>query len=421
MKLLTQVNRSDEYAQIVAKRPLSTREQLLKQIVLRIAEENISRERIKHTETKGNLNMAEQQTKFALFAGSTGQALGSGINFLFTPFAEMPELYFGKNHPKKELEQAVQTNRDSASTNEISTSGKCDVAHDSSAKKNDSKLEMFIAGLPKWIQACLLFTKDRLTGLSPMTTAVLFVLGISVAIMHGEYSRTNLENSYKLAQDDIKKYKADAEKLPQIEAQLEKLNTDYKSLQISQLGIEDQSSELRQTLSEKTQQLKQLEEKHLAEIDSLREAHKSELTNLRGALEEETLKKITKLEQDNLQLENDLKKQREEANDNYKSLQDTKRDLGIAQSTISQKIELIESLRTDTTSKDKRIRELAQYEDNFIRLSSFTRDVLGLVKDNLINSSTRYITNNRTEFKEKYRLLYGQSEELFEFTGLRKF
>lgn len=412
-KLHTKVKRTLEFQHLIAKRALSTREHFLMQLILRVAEEDLGKERLNHSETMGQLAVAEQQTKFALILASAGRIVGNSVNFLCTPFSQMPDLYFRTNDTRK-LHKPV-------TSPEVPNNPNIEILGISDPEPTDkSRLHMFISGLPHWLQACFLFFKDRMAHLSPMTTTILFIVAITGAIYFGKYEKANIENSYALALNDIKKYKADANELPKVKKELQQKKTELSTLEITRNGLNDQITNLRQDLDSEKKEHQQTVKRHNQKLDEIRNSHSAELKTLRGDLQEETLKKITKLESENQKISKELDAANQQVATHFKDLQEAKRDLGIAEKELSLKEEKYSGLKSDHESQAKRIHELEDYENKFARLSGFTRDVLSLVKENLIDANTKYITNQRKNFKDKYKLLYSQSEDLFRTIGLRR-
>ena len=398
------VKRSAEYRKFVQKKELSHRETALMQLTLRIAEQELSKRRVLLAEKEGDLRVSEQQTKFALLLGGGQRFLATSGRFLITPFSEMPAVFSEES-----------TYLEGSSTKQNSS---VETKKGTQAPEDPSKIDLFVEGLPKWLQAALLFAKSRVARMSPMTVAVLFVLSIAASVYYGKHARANLEHSYDLLVKDIDRHKSEKERLQGAESENEQLKEQVLSLEAVKDGLNNQVRTLREDLQQASAHAKEKEEDSRKSLEERTASHEEELRQLRAGLEASTLSKIKSLETKQKERKEKISDLEEERDRISRERDKIKSELENVHVTLTHQSMIVTELNRQVNQLEVDSRHLHNLKNEYRSLSAFCRDLLGAVQINLLDSGTKYISRNRRTFRKTYSRLFSRDADHFRSLGL---
>jgi hypothetical protein len=407
------VENDDNYSTVKGRKKLSDREAALLNAAYVVAESELAKVKVRYEKKVGDHRVQKEKTKTAVLATLASSKIKGIAEFLVTPYID---------HAPRELTSDSKNKSGEIIEGEIIKERVNEIDDDEKNENSQiSKEREAVEAAPAWSKSIIFFIEHLFAKLSPLTTAIWFLLLVAAAGAAGWAQKTYLESNYdhlnktnerlekeleSLTDQKIKIESLEAEKLTN-EKLISGLNAEIETLKTSASDLE---VEIGKQATDFQNQLVDLQNKQAQTIVSFQENLDIASKNQIEALTESN--KRLELEAINLKVEIDQQKQL------ISALESTaKADL----ISIEKQSSTIEDLNGTVSLLNEQLTSANQASGQLSAVVAFTNSTIALVDEVLYKPrvTRSLVIERREDFTSGFEKLRKTSKNTLDLLGIR--
>lgn len=409
------VEKDANFLKIKGRKKLSDRESALLNAAFVVAESQLSKLKVKYEKSTADKRVEQERVKTATIATIAAIRIEGFGKWLNTPYIE----YFSNDHSSDNVTegQIIEQDRPIQLADHVKQSDK--LITDSSTGYSDRSVA---DALPGWSRPIVLFIEQTFARMTPLTTALWFLiitmafiaLGIAQkSYLEGSFEHLGDENERLLAQES--EFKENLEKLKIVEAQALQDKNMISSLRADNEEIRGEAEDAKTNLALKTKEFQlrfeTQESQHQNVINSLQE---NADVAIKSQLEALTATKL-RLQSENNSKNDQIDRLTEEADD-------FKQKYNKNEVTVKNQANTISDLNTSIENQELRLLSLQQERSQKNTLIAFNNSILELVNEVLYKRRYRRVNpyERKEDFTEGFNKLRRASKSTMDDLGIRK-
>ena len=385
------VEKDKNFSNIKGRKRLNDRESALLNAAYVVAEAELSKLKIKYEKKSGDHRVEQERTKTATIA-TMARIEGFG-KFLTTPYLE----YFPD---KEKLSEDIIIEGECNLTPNDSSGNPVENRTQSSSPMYSKSHNGVAESLPGWSKPVILFIEHTFARMTPLTTALWFMIFVAAAIGLGWAQKSYLESNYDfMAKENLRlkeeatKHSGNFEKYSLLEAESDKKNKIISGLKADNANLNGVNIKIKEENSYQSSKFQN-------ELLELQQQQQIAISKFQENTDAATKSQISALTEAKLRLEAENSIQ----NENYIKLKTKNESLLIETSDnkvlIGNQEKSITDLNNSAIQQQSQIRALQNVRSQKNTLVAFTNSILELVNEVLYEP--RYLRTNPYERKDDF-------------------
>lgn len=409
------VEKDTNFLKVKGRKKLSDRESALLNAAFVVAEAQLAKLKVKYEKKAGDQRVEQERVKTATIATMAAAKIEGFGKWLTTPYIE----YFP--HPQT-AENVIEGQIVDVSVSEQSTNNEVHAAELVGKNELDRNDRGVADALPGWSKPVVLFIEQTFAKMTPLTTALWFLIVVTAFVALGLAQKTYLESSYDhLGEQNKRLLAANSElneKLKQFDTFEAQASQDKKVISGLQADIERLKSEVQAA----DKQLTTRNEEYQQKLVELQTQQQQTIAKYQENTDAATKSQIEALSEAKLRLQNENASKENKisllAKENESLVRTKEENAGL----ILRQEKTIRDLNTSAAQQQKQLRSLQHVRGQKNTLVAFSNSVLELVNEVLYER--RYLRVNPYERREDFTMGFNKlrkaSKETLDNLGIRE-